>query len=144
MTLQKDPMFMMGAKKPGSEQEKQLQDLRDAIKSHTEERTLYQGLLAGSQSGTSAGTPASAPGYQSEAGMKSMVAGDIGANPEAIQREIAATQESLKNVTDPKSREQLKTYLDGLTSQASNQNLQRQKQSSQSASGKPNYSNLWK
>lgn len=46
-SLQKDPMYSMA--KEGSQQYAELQGLREAIKSHQEERTLYQGMLAGSQ-----------------------------------------------------------------------------------------------
>lgn len=46
-SLQKDPMYSMA--KEGSPQYTELQGLREAIKSHQEERTLYQGMLAGSQ-----------------------------------------------------------------------------------------------
>lgn len=123
MTLQRDPLFMMNAKKPGSEESKQLQDMREAIKSHTEERTLYQGLLAGSQaapSGLGSVTPApsgAAPGYQNEAAMKSTVAGDMGADPQAIAREIKATTQSLTTTMDPSSRAQLQTHLADLIRQ---------------------------
>lgn len=48
-TLQKDPVFMMNARKPGTQEANQLADLEGSIKSYGEERTLYQGLLAGSQ-----------------------------------------------------------------------------------------------
>lgn len=48
-SLQKDPMYSMA--KEGSQQHAELQGLREAIKSHQEERTLYQGMLAGSQGG---------------------------------------------------------------------------------------------
>ncbi|MDZ7892316.1 MAG: hypothetical protein U5L73_11240 [Rhodoferax sp.] len=47
-SLQKDPLFMMNARKPGTPESTQLNDLQDSIKSYGEERTLYQGLLAGS------------------------------------------------------------------------------------------------
>lgn len=48
--LQKNTSFMRKAATPGTPQAQQLQELRDAIKSHSEERSMYQGLLAGSQS----------------------------------------------------------------------------------------------
>lgn len=48
--LQKDPVFMINAKKPGSQEAGELQSLRDTIQSHTEERSMYQGMLAGSRS----------------------------------------------------------------------------------------------
>lgn len=53
-TLMKGPggmLFMTQARQPGSEQAKQLQELQDSIKSYQEERTLFQGLLSGSQTG---------------------------------------------------------------------------------------------
>lgn len=55
-TLQKDPMYSMA--KPGSPQHEELQGLRDAIKSYGDERTMYQGMLAGSQGSEAAPAPA--------------------------------------------------------------------------------------
>ena len=61
-SLQKDPLFMMNARKSGSPESQQLQDLRDSIKSHGDERSMYQGLLAGSQTaGLSDSKPNSEP-----------------------------------------------------------------------------------
>lgn len=48
-SLQKDQLFMMNAKKPGTPEASQLTELQDSIKTYGEERSLYQGLLAGSQ-----------------------------------------------------------------------------------------------
>lgn len=48
-TLQKNTLFMAQARNPDSDQARQLQDLRDSISKYEEERTQYQGLLAGSQ-----------------------------------------------------------------------------------------------
>lgn len=48
-TLQKDIVFMSQAAKPGSAQAEQLAEVKAAVASHSEERQLYQGLLAGSQ-----------------------------------------------------------------------------------------------
>lgn len=48
-TLQKDPVFMMNARKAGTPEAMQLSDLQDSIKSYGEERSMYQGMLAGSQ-----------------------------------------------------------------------------------------------
>jgi hypothetical protein len=48
-SLQKDPLFMMNAKKDGTPEQRQLQELQSNIKSFSDERSLYQGLLAGSQ-----------------------------------------------------------------------------------------------
>jgi len=54
-SLQKDPLFMMNARKAGTPEAAQLNDLQESIKSYGEERTLYQGLLAGST--TTGGKP---------------------------------------------------------------------------------------
>ena len=125
--LQKEPGFTRKASTPGTPQAQQLQEMRDSIKAYTEERSLYQGLLAGSQtapglgstlpSGTTPAPTGSAPGYQNEAAMRSTVAGDMGADPAAIQREIAQTTADLKKVTDPASRAQLQTHLADLIKQ---------------------------
>lgn len=48
-TLQSKASFMMNAQDPNSPEYQQLKDLRDSIKTHNEERSMYQGLLAGSQ-----------------------------------------------------------------------------------------------
>jgi hypothetical protein len=48
-SLQKAPLFMMNAKKDGTPEQRQLQELQSNIKSFSDERSLYQGLLAGSQ-----------------------------------------------------------------------------------------------
>jgi hypothetical protein len=50
-SLQKDPLFMMNARKPGTPEAGQLSELQDSIKNYGEERTLYQGLLAGGAAG---------------------------------------------------------------------------------------------
>jgi hypothetical protein len=46
-----------------------------------------------------------------EAGMRAEVSGDIGADPAAARREIAATQVSLTRVSDPSSRQLLQEHL---------------------------------
>lgn len=48
-SLQKDPLFMMNARKPGTPESEQLTSLQDSIKTYGDERSMYQGLLAGSQ-----------------------------------------------------------------------------------------------
>lgn len=48
-TLQKDPLYSLA--KPGTAQHAELQGLRDSIQGYANERSTYQGLLAGSQSG---------------------------------------------------------------------------------------------
>lgn len=48
-TLQKSALFMTQARTEGSPQAQQLQELQDSIDAYEEERTLYQGKLAGSQ-----------------------------------------------------------------------------------------------
>lgn len=151
-TLQRDPIFMMNAKKPGTEESKQLQELRDAIKSHNEERSLYQGLLAGSQTGLSSATnvntpvapSGAAPGYQNEAAMRTTVAGDMGLDPAALQREIAATTKSLATVTDASSRAQLQAHLNDLTRQGKSAGVAAPQAKASAPSGKQDYSNLWK
>lgn len=45
--LQRDPVFMVNARKPNSPEAQQLQGLQDELASHRQERELYQGLLAG-------------------------------------------------------------------------------------------------
>ncbi|MCY1166225.1 hypothetical protein D9M73_61490 [compost metagenome] len=52
--LQRDPVFMAGARKEGSPESQQLAELQNTLKQHTEERSMYQGLLAGSQTGDGA------------------------------------------------------------------------------------------
>lgn len=47
--LQKDPVFMTQARKPGSPQAEELAAAKQALAGYSEERTLYQSLLAGSQ-----------------------------------------------------------------------------------------------
>lgn len=47
--LQKNMLFSIAAAKPGTPEAQQMQELRESIKAHSEERSLYQGLLAGSQ-----------------------------------------------------------------------------------------------
>lgn len=57
-SLQKDPLFMMNARKPGTPEAGQLNDLQESIKSYGEERSLYQGLLAGSTTSSGGANPA--------------------------------------------------------------------------------------
>ncbi len=57
-SLQKDPLFMMNARKQGTPEAGQLNDLQESIKSYGEERSLYQGLLAGSTTNTGGANPA--------------------------------------------------------------------------------------
>lgn len=115
-SLQKDPVFMSAARKPGSAEAGQLADLQATLKSHNEERSLYQGMLAGSQTGSAPSAP-KGPGNASEAAMKDSASGDMGADPAAIRREIASTQQSLGNVKDPASKQQLTDYLADLQGQ---------------------------
>lgn len=61
----------------------------------------------------------SQPLSQGEAGMRGAVSGDMGADPKAIAREIAATDRDLQNVSDPKSRQVLTAYRSSLESQLS-------------------------
>jgi hypothetical protein len=49
--LQRDFMFTKKAQDPTSPQAQQLRELQDSIKGYQEERTMYQGLLSGSQTG---------------------------------------------------------------------------------------------
>lgn len=57
--LQKDPDFARAVRRdPNGPQAQELAGLRESLKSHAEERTLYQGLLAGSQSPGSGRAPA--------------------------------------------------------------------------------------
>jgi len=59
-------------------------------------------------------------GNSTEAGMKVSAQSDMGADPKAIQREIARTTADLKVVTDPESREQLQEHLSNMTRQLAN------------------------
>lgn len=117
-TLQRDPVFMVNARKPDSPEAQQLAELKGNLKQHNDERSLYQGLLAGSQSAPGPANP-TGPASAGEAGMKDSVSGDMGADPVAIQREIAATQQSLANVKDAGSRQQLTAYVADLQGQLS-------------------------
>lgn len=58
--LQRDPVFMTQASKAGSPQAEQMAQMQADIKAHADERSMYQGLLAGSQ-GTPGAAPAAAP-----------------------------------------------------------------------------------
>jgi hypothetical protein len=62
--LQKDPLYAIA--KEGSPQAREIQDLRETIKQHNQDRAFYQSLLAKSQTGSSpgldSGTPANNPG----------------------------------------------------------------------------------
>jgi hypothetical protein len=58
--LQKDPMYSRA--QPGTPRAQELQDLRETIKAHNEERSTYQSMLAGSQSKTPALADARNPG----------------------------------------------------------------------------------
>lgn len=58
------------------------------------------------------------PGYGSEPAMKTTVAGPMGADPAAIQREIRATQTSLTQSMDEPSRAMLRAHLADLQKQA--------------------------
>ena len=62
------------------------------------------------------GQPAS-PGYANEGEMRATVAGDMGADPAAIQREIAATQADLKKTLDQPSKLALQSHLNALMGQ---------------------------
>lgn len=61
-TLQKSPLFAINAKKPGTPEAQQLQELNDNISAYEEERSTYQSLLAGSQepAGKKPGAPTAA------------------------------------------------------------------------------------
>lgn len=57
------------------------------------------------------------PTNAGEAAMKAQVAGPMGADPKAIDREIAVTTADLARVPDPSSKEQLNAYLIDLKQQ---------------------------
>lgn len=137
VTLQKDPSFSRKSAKPGTPEAQQLQDLQETIKSHRDERTLYQGMLSGSQTG---GLSTASKG---EAGMREAASGDMGQDPAALQREIAATARDLETVTDPSSKMQLQAHLEDLKRQGKPTGLASARPMAP-AGGKPSYSNLWK
>ena len=56
----------------------------------------------------------------SESKLRAQAAGNMGADPKAIQREIDAATADLKKVTDPGSKEQLQTHINDLKRQAGN------------------------
>lgn len=58
--LQGKALFMSEAKNPDSPEAGQLRQLQDSIKAYSEERSLYQGLLAGSQTPSGKPEPAAA------------------------------------------------------------------------------------
>lgn len=60
-TLQKSALFMAQARTEGSPQAQQLQELQDSIDGYEEERSLYQGKLAGSQTPAGGAKPAASP-----------------------------------------------------------------------------------
>lgn len=68
--------------------------------------------------------PMGQQGYASEGQMKNTVAGNMGADPQALAREIKATAIALQTVPDQKSKQELYGYLQDLQKQAVN--LQRQ------------------
>lgn len=73
--LQKDPDFQTGLRRnPNGPQAQELATLRDSLKAFNEERSLYQGLLAGSQGASLADakpkTPEPAPTAQPAAGAR--------------------------------------------------------------------------
>lgn len=65
-TLQKSALFMSQARTAGSPQAQQLQELQDSIRHHEEERSLYQGQLAGSQGGKGGAGPKPADGQPAQ------------------------------------------------------------------------------
>jgi hypothetical protein len=60
------------------------------------------------------------PASASEAGLRTQVVGGMGADPQAIQREIQQTRASLVNVKDPASRAQLEAHIANMERQAAN------------------------
>lgn len=64
-TLQKSALFMAQARTAGSPQAQQLQELQDSIDGYEEERSLYQGKLAGSQTPAGGAKPAASPAADS-------------------------------------------------------------------------------
>jgi hypothetical protein len=57
------------------------------------------------------------PGYGTEAGLREVAKGDMGADPRALSREIAATEADLAKVPDPTSRAALQGHLADLKRQ---------------------------
>lgn len=58
-------------------------------------------------------------GNASEAAMRKSATGDMGADPKAIQRELASARADLEKVTDEPSKQSLRDYIAGLEAKAS-------------------------
>lgn len=112
--LQRDPLFMINAKKPNSPEAAQLAELKGTLQQHTEERTQYQQMLAQStgpslasaENRGQAGTQAQRDGGRLEilqnelsTAQQRLTSGDPRAqgDVDALNREIAGTRPSLAN-----------------------------------------------
>lgn len=137
--LQRDPVFMASARKEGSPESQQLAELQNTLKQHTEERSMYQGLLAGSQGGE--GTPSladsrpKAPG--APAGRDAGRLDILTQEKAAIEKRLAAGDTRAQGDLDAINRE-----IQGTP--GGKPTLAAGKRPAAPASVKPNFSNLWK
>ena len=130
-------MFNSALKRnPTGPEAQQLQDLDETIKSHRDERSLYQGMLAGSQTapGLADARPSGA-GVPSESAARAAVnSGGMGADPKAIARELAASEASLPMLKDAGSKTAMQAHIDDLKRQGASIGLSSATSSSPTAS----------
>lgn len=111
--LQRDPLFTRALRKdPNGPEAQQMQQLQADLKSHQEERTLYQGLLAGSQgtgaapASASASAPAAAPAAAPASATKvppAVQKARDGDRVQILQDELTAAQKRLAS-GDPRAQ----------------------------------------
>jgi hypothetical protein len=102
-----------GAKTSATEGAKANYEMVDVLGPNGETRSVPKSSVLGGQGAA----PRQAP-TAGEADMRTAVQGGMGADPQAIQREIQQTTADLAKVADPASKAQLQNYLADLQAQA--------------------------
>lgn len=106
--------------KPGTPQHEELQSIRDAIKQHGQERATYQSMLAEGAGAKGPGLGSAKAPNASERDMAKQVQGDMGADPAAIRREIAAATADISKVPDQASKQMLADHVANMQRQLAN------------------------
>lgn len=106
--------------KPGSPQAQELESLRESIKQYGQERATYQSLLAEGARAKGPGLSSAKAPSASERDMAKQVQGDMGADPAAIRREIAAATADIAKVPDAASKQMLADHVANMQRQLAN------------------------
>lgn len=142
-SLQRDPVFMINARKEGSPEAQQLAELKSNLQQHTEERSTYQSLLAGSQG---SGKPSLADARQPSPAVSGAPAGRDAGRLDILTQEKSNIEKRLAN-GDPRAQGDLDAInreIQGTPGGKPALAAGKRPGAAAPAGAKPNFSNLWK